>query len=620
MGSRKLVRGFRSQETSGGRTVGSESNSVSSRLQSCYPFNASEKICQGALHCGFQPSDILSKSGFVPFSESPSGSSSFFRGASTSGQGSASDDVGSSPSSDSCGASDSSGASDSGGTSDKEELVEYFPQSTKSYHPGCAINEYLLSSTADAMVAVTHDEEWMSLLNEDDEEIPQDCELVRRISYKYNIEGTADGVWLTMLNEGASNPEARPQLTDLIPTASSVILDEAPDKFFDGGELQQELERTREEKETLAAQYRNLLAKMTSMGNKLEQDTEELDRREVLVQQLQAQNDEPTSTMEMPKEELVSTSAEAQRASGELDNMRSEALKESVQESLVRERELRETQTELEQCRTEKYEWERTALQERVLAAEARSNAELYRRALELEWETRKRDAPELESEWEISDRLQFVLQDFETWKDHKRQQAANPQLARVTQLLTAELRLKKPQTNTSQMQELEKEVKQTLLDEKLRHEAIIMNEHLTMALHRLQNHLTEPDPGNIDCRLVTNTLLSFLTTPHTDPKRFEMLSLLASFLSWSDREREKAGLPAQVGPRTRKSWAAAHAVPHAVPAAVSQPDRINESVSEQVPAGGFPACIAQGERKEGRRRILAIFTTYILLHISVNT
>jgi hypothetical protein len=119
--------------------------------------------------------------------------------------------------------------------------------------------------------------------------------------------------------------------------------------------------------------------------------------------------------MEMPKEELVSTSAEAQRASGELDNTRSGALKESAQESLVRERELRETQTELEQCRTEKYEWEQTALQERVLAAEARSNAELYRRALELEWETRKRDAPELESEWEISDRLQFVLQDFET-------------------------------------------------------------------------------------------------------------------------------------------------------------------------------------------------------------
>lgn len=40
--------------------------------------------------------------------------------------------------------------------------------------------------------------------------------------------------------------------------------------------LQRELDRTREEKDTLAAQYRNLLAKLTTMrttlGNKLKQD------------------------------------------------------------------------------------------------------------------------------------------------------------------------------------------------------------------------------------------------------------------------------------------------------------------------------------------------------------
>ena len=40
--------------------------------------------------------------------------------------------------------------------------------------------------------------------------------------------------------------------------------------------LEQELQRTREEKDTLATQYRNLLAKLTTMrttlGNKLKQD------------------------------------------------------------------------------------------------------------------------------------------------------------------------------------------------------------------------------------------------------------------------------------------------------------------------------------------------------------
>lgn len=43
--------------------------------------------------------------------------------------------------------------------------------------------------------------------------------------------------------------------------------------------------------------------------------------------------------------------------------------------------------------------------------------------------------------------------------------------------------------------------------------------------------------------RLVTNILLSFLTTSRADSKRFEMLSLLSTILSWDDGERERAGL-----------------------------------------------------------------------------
>lgn len=41
----------------------------------------------------------------------------------------------------------------------------------------------------------------------------------------------------------------------------------------------------------------------------------------------------------------------------------------------------------------------------------------------------------------------------------------------------------------------------------------------------------------------MTNILLSYLTTARGDSKRFEMLSLLSSILSWSDLEREQAGL-----------------------------------------------------------------------------
>ena len=69
---------------------------------------------------------------------------------------------------------------------------------------------------------------------------------------------------------------------------------------------------------------------------------------------------------------------------------------------------------------------------------------------------------------------------------------------------------------------------------------AVIMNEHLMEALRRLRR---SPTDTNVDRRLVTNVLLSFLTTPRADSKRFEMLTLLASILQWNDDEREKAGL-----------------------------------------------------------------------------
>src|ERR1700678_4255468 len=69
---------------------------------------------------------------------------------------------------------------------------------------------------------------------------------------------------------------------------------------------------------------------------------------------------------------------------------------------------------------------------------------------------------------------------------------------------------------------------------------AVIMNEHLMEALRRLRRNSTD---FNVDRRLVTNVLLSFLSTPRADGKRFEILSLLASVLSWNDLAREKAGL-----------------------------------------------------------------------------
>ncbi|KAF7968596.1 hypothetical protein HWV62_35350 [Athelia sp. TMB] len=328
--------------------------------------------------------------------------------------------------------------------------------------------------------------------------------------------------------------------------------------------LQRDLARTNEEKEQLATQYRTLLAKLTTMrtqlGNKLKQDAEELDRREQQIIQLEAQNEDLVSTVETLKSELISSSEEAARASQELDVMRSRALNDNAQEMLLKDRELRETHSELERCRMERDEWEQVAMREKMMVDEIRMTEESLRRELEFELEARQRESGQLEMEREQSRNLQSVLEDFQAAKDHELRQAVQgykTQLDQVTILLAeykhralnAEVRLEDTTTDTSRTQELEKEVKEkNLLIGKLRHEAVIINEHLMEALRRLRR--TSSDT-NVDRRLVSNVLISFLSTPRADPKRFEMLQLLATVLAWGDSEREKAGLQRTQGAGT---------------------------------------------------------------------
>ena len=132
------------------------------------------------------------------------------------------------------------------------------------------------------------------------------------------------------------------------------------------------------------------------------------------MQQLSAQNEDLAATVETLKSELIASNEEAERASRELETMRSRALHDSTQETFLRERELRELQAELEQCRIERDEWEQKALQEHISADEARSTADALRRDLELEREARQRAETDLAVEREKCGNLQSVLEDFQ--------------------------------------------------------------------------------------------------------------------------------------------------------------------------------------------------------------
>ena len=90
-------------------------------------------------------------------------------------------------------------------------------------------------------------------------------------------------------------------------------------------------------------------------------------------------------------------------------------LHESTHESMERERELRETQIDLEKCRIERDEWERSALQEQAFSEELRSNEDELRRELQLLGAAKDKDTLELDREREKTANLQSVLQDFQT-------------------------------------------------------------------------------------------------------------------------------------------------------------------------------------------------------------
>lgn len=132
------------------------------------------------------------------------------------------------------------------------------------------------------------------------------------------------------------------------------------------------------------------------------------------MQQLTAQNDDLSITVETLKQELIASHDETERISNELDTLRSRALEESAQESLVRDRELREAQMELERCRMEREEWERIAMQEGAVVDDLKSGIETLKTDLELEREARDRYSLQVQSEREKSHNLESVLQDFQ--------------------------------------------------------------------------------------------------------------------------------------------------------------------------------------------------------------
>ncbi|KAI9738501.1 MAG: hypothetical protein M1818_005398 [Claussenomyces sp. TS43310] len=323
--------------------------------------------------------------------------------------------------------------------------------------------------------------------------------------------------------------------------------------------IQAQLSESEEEKEQARTQYQTLLGRVntikSTLGERMSTYRQELAEAKEQVEELEAQNESLKTSSQGLEKEVLRLGQETQDTSKELSSLRnrynlSQQNWLSEREDLIQQsKHLRE---EADAAKEAMGEWE-------VLAMEERSIREgLAERVSELEDQTSghkesyERAASERDSQSQVVDHLQRALQDIqETRKIELREmvESTQAQLEALDKLVQqAENRATEAETARDAVEKeleratlFEKEVKEkNLLIGKLRHEAIVLNEHLTKALRFLKKAKPE---DNVDRQIVTNHFLHFLALDRSDPKKFQILQLIAALLNWSDEQREQAGL-----------------------------------------------------------------------------
>ncbi|RVD80280.1 uncharacterized protein DFL_008181 [Arthrobotrys flagrans] len=364
------------------------------------------------------------------------------------------------------------------------------------------------------------------------------------------------------LEEGAERSTAAIHSRDVDISTPHSALDTDAGKDVDKdrvSQLEAQLAQALAENAQLDDKYKGLLGRVasirTTLTDRLNKDAEELQQTKGMVETLEEQNRAILSEKEAMEAVLKQTISEKKILAQEVQDLRQRF---SVsQQNWSKEREeadivQRRLTEELETTRKAGQDWEVLAMEEssvrRALEERASDIEEQYisqKALLEKEISIKNQQAAK------ISD-LQMALHDIQQTRKEELREIVDSTQAQIEALVSektslreelsaAEARSNHLSEEIQRMSHLESEVKEkTLLIGKLRHQGVILNEHLTKALRMIKRG----DPqDNVDRQLVTNLFISFLGLPRGDPKRFEVLQLIANYLKWTDEDRETAGL-----------------------------------------------------------------------------
>lgn len=324
-------------------------------------------------------------------------------------------------------------------------------------------------------------------------------------------------------------------------------------------QLQTDLEESNNAKEAAEEQYQTLLGRVEkikeTLSDRLKRDKAELEEAKERIEELEAQNEELLGSAQSTGGDVERLREELQDAQRELNTLRSRnnlSAQNWGKEKDELARSVQHLKQELESTSNAMGEWEVIAMEERSVKESMQDKvSELEEQVMSLR-QGYESAAAERDSQTTLVDNLQNALREIQEARKRELREmveTTEEQLGRQKDLVQqADTRAKEAEeameglkAELERTAPFEKEVKEkNLLIGKLRHEAIVLNDHLTKALRYLKK--TKPEE-NVDRQVVTNYLLQFLTLDRSDAKRFQVLQIIAGYLNWSDEEREKAGL-----------------------------------------------------------------------------
>ncbi|CDK28271.1 unnamed protein product [Kuraishia capsulata CBS 1993] len=333
-------------------------------------------------------------------------------------------------------------------------------------------------------------------------------------------------------------------------------------------ELQEQLRDKTEESERHEADYKNLLGRLSSMKSvfsKMKEAQSELEESKERISQLDTINGELTARLDASvretkkvkdqlaelQEETNSLNSECDRWSKDLSKLRREfqtkddewneekqQLVSSRNKLLIANQELKSEHEELvimlneEKMTKQNFVQEISDLKATVaqLEANAASSDGVKDAISEQILQVREQLRESIEKyESEIS-----LLK--ETIVSQKAEIAQKAEARQVDEATIARL-----ETEVARISGLESDIKERQIQiGKLRHENVVLNEHLTKALRLIKK---DSNTEQVDRELVSNLFISFLSLPRADTKKFEVLQLISNFLNWDDDKKMHAGL-----------------------------------------------------------------------------